>query len=147
MGSFEAFGLFDPDEQDEELNENIFLSASELLEKKRKKGGSEMIPRSNTELNLKRSNTAVPRSSTCLDLKKTVREGEGVKEVGRSRTFSAPVDDDYTYLPPEPQMGNIECDSFSDKVGHQWTLFEKNEKSSLFCRYQYFSWLNIKLRC
>ena len=28
--------------------------------------------------------------------------------VGRSRTFSAPVDDDYTYLPPEPQMGNIE---------------------------------------
>jgi len=28
--------------------------------------------------------------------------------LGRSRTFSAPVDDDYTYLPPEPQMGNIE---------------------------------------
>ena len=67
-----------------------------------------MIPRSNTELNLKRSNTAVPRSSTCLDLKKTVREGKGMRGVGRSRTFSAPVDDDYTYLPPEPQMGNIE---------------------------------------
>jgi len=108
MGSFEAFGLFDPTEQDEEIDEDMFLSASELLEKKKKKGGGGMVPRSNTELNLKRSSTAVPRSSTCLDLKKTVREGKGMRGVGRSRTFSAPVDDDYTYLPPEPQMGNIE---------------------------------------
>ena len=28
--------------------------------------------------------------------------------MGRSRTFSAPLDDDYTYLPPEPQQGNVE---------------------------------------
>ena len=36
MGSFEAFGLFDPNEQDEELDEDLFLSASEMLEKKKK---------------------------------------------------------------------------------------------------------------
>jgi len=108
MGSFEAFGLFDPSEQDEESDEEMFMSASQLLGKK-KKGSSGALPRSNTDLNLKKSNnSAVPRSSTCLDLKKTVREGKGMRGVGRSRTFSAPVDDDYTYLPPEPQMGNIE---------------------------------------
>ena len=108
MGSFEAFGLFDPADQDEEVDEDMFLSASELLEKNKKKSQAAKIPRSNTDLNLKKTNPAVPRSSTCLDLKKTVREGKGMRGVGRSRTFSAPVDDDYTYLPPEPQMGNIE---------------------------------------
>ena len=108
MGSFEAFGLFDPTDQDEEVDEDMFLSASELLEKNKKKSQAAKIPRSNTDLNLKKTNPAVPRSSTCLDLKKTVREGNGMRGVGRSRTFSAPVDDDYTYLPPEPQMGNIE---------------------------------------
>merc|ERR1719495_677595 len=91
----------------------MFLSASEILEKRKssKKGGQ--LPRSNTDIHLKKTSTvnhAVPRSNSSLDLKKTIKEheGKGMRGVGRSRTFSAPVDDDYTYLPPEPQMGNIE---------------------------------------
>ena len=66
--------------------------------------------RSQTDLDLKSTplSSSVPRSTTSLDLKKTLREGKGLQGLGRSRTFSAPVDDDYTYLPPEPQMGNIE---------------------------------------
>jgi len=112
MGSFEALGLFDPnDDQDEvEDDEDMFLSASELLQKKSKAAGGPKLARSTTELELCRSTAPVPRSNTCTDLKRTVRAGTGlrVKGVGRSRTFSAPVDDDYTYLPPEPQMGNIE---------------------------------------
>merc|ERR1719495_1262307 len=91
----------------------MFLSASEILEKRKssKKGGQ--LPRSNTDIHLKKTSTvnhAVPRSNSSLDLKKTIKEheGKGLQGLGRSRTFSAPVDDDYTYLPPEPQMGNIE---------------------------------------
>merc|ERR1719308_277490 len=90
----------------------MFLSAIEMLEKKNKsKKSSGKLPRSNTDLHLKKTaSSQVPRSNTSLDLKKTLKEHKGliVKGVGRSRTFSAPVDDDYTYLPPEPQMGNIE---------------------------------------
>ena len=119
MGSFEAFGLFDPTAQDDDNDEDMFLSATELLEKKKKSKKSSSggkLPRSNTDLHLKKTassshNTSqVPRSTTSLDLKKTLKEHKNlrVKGVGRSRTFSAPIDDDYTYLPPEPQMGNIE---------------------------------------
>ena len=36
-------------------------------------------------------------------------------------------------------------DSFSDKVLHQWTLSEKNEKLPLFCKHQYFyGWTSSK---
>jgi len=111
MGSFEAFGLFDPNEQDEELDEDLFLSASEMLEKKKKssnKSATGGISRSKTDVDLKRTKSGIPRSSTCLELKKVAKNDKGVRVVGRSRTFSAPVDDDYNYLPPEPQMGNIE---------------------------------------
>jgi len=113
MASFEAFGLFDPNGNDETEDEDLFVSATEMFNKKKqqsKKSGGK-LPRSNTDLHLKKSSSAaVPRSNTSLDLKKTLREHKGliVKGVGRSRTFSAPIDDDYNYLPPEPQMGNIE---------------------------------------
>ena len=112
MASFEAFGLFDPNDQDESQDEDLFLSATELLEKRKQaKKSSGKLPRSNTDLHLKKTaSSQVPRSNTSLDLKRTLKEHKGriVKGVGRSRTFSAPIDDDYTYLPPEPQMGNIE---------------------------------------
>ena len=113
MGSFEAFGLFDPNSQEEDLDDDMFLSASEILEKKKLSKKAGKLPRSNTDLHLKKTssvNHAVPRSNTSLDLKKTIKEHKGliVKGVGRSRTFSAPIDEDYNYLPPEPQMGNIE---------------------------------------
>ena len=113
MGSFEAFGLFDPNSEEDDQDDDMFLSASEILEKRKssKKGGQ--LPRSNTDIHLKKTSTvnhAVPRSNSSLDLKKTIKEHKGliVKGVGRSRTFSAPIDEDYNYLPPEPQMGNIE---------------------------------------
>ena len=112
MASFEAFGLFDPNDQDDSQDEDLFLSATELLEKRKQaKKSSGKLPRSNTDLHLKKTaSSQVPRSNTSLDLKRTLKEHKGliVKGVGRSRTFSAPIDDDYTYLPPEPQMGNIE---------------------------------------
>jgi len=114
MASFEAFGLFDPNDQDDSQDEDMLLSASELLEKKKrnkKTSSSGKLSRSSTDLHLKKTvSSQVPRSNTSLDLKKTLKEHKGliVKGVGRSRTFSAPIDDDYTYLPPEPQMGNIE---------------------------------------
>ena len=106
MSSFNGFGLFDPDGQDEDSDSELFLSASELLEKRSRKPPK----RSHTDINLKPSSSSgfVPRSNTSLDLKSTLKEGKGLQGLGRSRTFSAPVDDDYTYLPPEPQMGNIE---------------------------------------
>ena len=115
MASFEAFGLFDPnDNKEEDEEEDFLLPASELLAKKKssKKAGGK-LPRSNTDLHLKKTSSTtsvVPRSNTSLDLKKTLKEHKGliVKGVGRSRTFSAPIDDDYNYLPPEPQNGNIE---------------------------------------
>ena len=114
MASFEAFGLFDPNDQEDSQDEDMLLSASELLEKKKrnkKSSSSGKLTRSSTDLHLKKTaSSQVPRSNTSLDLKKTLKEHKGliVKGVGRSRTFSAPIDDDYTYLPPEPQMGNIE---------------------------------------
>jgi len=114
MASFEAFGLFDPNDQEDSQDEDMLLSASELLEKKKrnkKTSSSGKLSRSSTDLHLKKTaSSQVPRSNTSLDLKKTLKEHKGliVKGVGRSRTFSAPIDDDYTYLPPEPQMGNIE---------------------------------------
>ena len=112
MASFEAFGLFDPNDQEDSQDEDMLLSASELLEKRKKnKKTSVKLSRSSTDLHLKKTaSSQVPRSNTSLDLKKTLKEHKGliVKGVGRSRTFSAPIDDDYTYLPPEPQMGNIE---------------------------------------
>ena len=107
MSSFNGFGLFDPDGQDEDSDSELFLSASELLEKRSRNPPK----RSHTDINLKPSTSSsgsVPRSNTSLDLKSTLKEGKGLQGLGRSRTFSAPVDDDYTYLPPEPQMGNIE---------------------------------------
>ena len=104
MSSFNGFGLFDPDGQDEDSDSELFLSASELLEKRSRNPPK----RSHTDINLKPSSSLVPRSNTSLDLKSTLKEGKGLQGLGRSRTFSAPVDDDYTYLPPEPQMGNIE---------------------------------------
>ena len=114
MASFEAFGLFDPNDQEDSQDEDMLLSASELLEKKKrnkKPSSAGKLSRSSTDLHLKKTaSSQVPRSNTSLDLKKTLKEHKGliVKGVGRSRTFSAPIDDDYTYLPPEPQMGNIE---------------------------------------
>ena len=113
MGSFEAFGLFDPNSEDEEQEEEMFLSASEILERKKLSKKAGKLPRSNTDLHLKKTSTvnqSMPRSNSSLDLKKTIKEHKGliVKGVGRSRTFSAPIDEDYNYLPPEPQMGNIE---------------------------------------
>ena len=104
MSSFNGFGLFDPDGQDDDSDSELLLSASELLEKRSRKPPK----RSHTDLDLKPCSSSVPRSNTSLDLKSTLKEGKGLQGLGRSRTFSAPVDDDYTYLPPEPQMGNIE---------------------------------------
>jgi len=110
MSSFAGFSLFDPTDQEDENDDDLFLSATELLEKRK------LPPRSHTDLDLKKStstsSSSMPsRSTTSLDLKTTLRDGRGVRGpqgLGRSRTFSAPIDDDYTYLPPEPQMGNIE---------------------------------------
>lgn len=135
MDKFNGFSLFDPTDQDSESDEDLFLSASELLEKKKKSGSS--LTRSNTDMGLvKTSSSGIPRSNTSLDLKSTVREGKGLRGVGRSRTFSAPVDDDYTYLPPEPQMGNIEyklklVNPSSQRLEHlvtqmKWRLREGN---------------------
>ena len=91
----------------------MFLSASEILERNKLSKKTGKLPRSNTDLHLKKTssvNQSVARSNSSLDLKKTIKEHKGliVKGVGRSRTFSAPIDEDYNYLPPEPQMGNIE---------------------------------------
>ena len=63
MSSFNGFGLFDPDGQDEDSDSELFLSASELLEKRSRKPPK----RSNTDINLKPS-FSVPRSNTSLDL-------------------------------------------------------------------------------
>jgi len=110
MDSFNGFGLFDPNCQDEDMEEDIFLSASELMEKRKMQG----MARSPTSLDLKRPSSpppvpGVPRSHTCLNLKSLNKSPTSeARRVGRSRTFSAPVDDDYIYLPPEPQNGNIE---------------------------------------
>ena len=81
MGSFEALGLFDPnDDQDAvEDDEDMFLSASELLQKKSKVAGGSKLARSTTELELCRSTAPVPRSNTCTDLKRTVRAGTGLR--------------------------------------------------------------------
>lgn len=132
MTSFTGFSFFDPTDQDDEADEDIFLSASELLEKKKNPG----IVRSNTDLSLKKMSSSVPRSNTCLDLKSTLKQGQGLRGLGRSRTFSAPVDDDYTYLPPEPQNGNIEyklklVNPSSQRLEHlvtqmKWRLREGN---------------------
>ena len=55
--SFEAFGLFDPSAQDEDSDEDLFLSATELLEKKKKgnKKATGKMPRSNTDQHLKKT--------------------------------------------------------------------------------------------
>ena len=92
MGSFEAFGLFNPNSEDEEQEEEMFLSASEILERKKLSKKTGTLPRSNTDLHLKKTSSAnqsVARSNSSLDLKKTIKDHKGliVKGVGRSRTF------------------------------------------------------------
>ena len=57
MGSFEAFGLFDPNSEDEDQEEEMFLSASEMLERKKLSKKAGKLPRSNTDLNLKKTSS------------------------------------------------------------------------------------------
>jgi len=107
-----SLGLFDPGQQDEgpvDEDNDMFLSASELLDKKPK-------------LKFKKSK-GPPRSATSADLKKDGKVSVIVKSsqhpllqntgrLTRSKSFTKNVtadgEDDFTYLPPEPQMGNIE---------------------------------------
>jgi len=110
MSGFDGFGFFDPGLQDENSDEDIFLSASELLEKKKPKKSAAMS-RSKSGVNFKKSSSAssgVSRSVTSLDLKSAVRAGKGLRNRTKSENPNGVADEDYTYLPPEPQMGNIE---------------------------------------
>ena len=75
MSSFNGFGLFDPDGQDDDSDSELLLSASELLEKRSRKPPK----RSHTDLDLKPCSSSVPRSNTSLDLKSTLKEGKACK--------------------------------------------------------------------
>lgn len=112
MADFNGFGLFDPGLQDEPADEDLFFSATDFLEKKKPK---KTMTRSKSGLNFKKNQgLGVSRSVTSLDLKTAVRAGKGLRSRTQSEaqpTTSATslvTAEDYTYLPPEPQMGNIE---------------------------------------
>jgi len=91
-----GLSFFDPGLQDEQEDEDedFLLSASELLDKKNnsQKRKLPQIKSSSTESNLKA-------------LSKTIRGG-----MTKSSSFSghSTSQDDFTYLPPEPQDGNVE---------------------------------------
>jgi len=89
MDAMLSLGLFDPSEQDEPAEDELFLSASELFDKK---------PKSKP--------LAKQRSKTETDLKSLVSS----RGLIPSASFShrSHPSDDFFYLPPEPQTGNIE---------------------------------------